>query len=137
MGCFDYECECGGTTCKHVGRQLNDSVAIVEVPLSDGTTVYLQGDYDQYGSVNIGDYEFYPEQFDDYFEDWFNYKNEEKKKSSFLAKRIWTVSDLEFPEGNYDFMINVSRYCFDIDERISSLTPEILKKCILITSVIK
>ena len=45
MGCFDYECGCGGESCEHVGGQLNNSEVIIEVPLSDGTVLYLKGEY--------------------------------------------------------------------------------------------
>lgn len=93
MGCFDYECECGGTTCAYVGGQNGgDSDVVVEVPLNDGTTVYVKGRYQSYGSVHAGEYQFYPEQFQDYFEAWLTSESDEARSNIFLAKRIWTFS---------------------------------------------
>lgn len=101
MGCFDYECECGGKTCRFVGGQEGgDSTAVVEVPLQDGTTIFVKGDYNSYGAVEVGEYTFYPEQFHDCVKGWLSGESEEKIKKCFVAKNIWTLyyHDSEFYE---------------------------------------
>lgn len=129
MGCFDYECECGGKTCDHVGGQLHDSNVVIEVPLTDGTTVYLEGHYEQYGYVTVEGYQFYLEQFRDYFEGWFG--DEAHPEKIFLAKRVWTLNEtvykyLEDSDGEgYEVDKFVHRKCFrrDIDVNLSELDP--------------
>lgn len=92
MGCFDYCCECGGKKCNFVGEQDGgDSTVIVEVPLNDGTTIFVKGNYDSYGAVEVGEYTFYPEQFEEFFKGWLTGEPEEKMKNCFVAKRIWTL----------------------------------------------
>lgn len=100
MGCFDYECECNGKTCIYTGGQNGgDSEVVIEVPLNDGTTVYVKGHYNSYGSVDVGKYQFYPEQFEDFFEAWLENETDDSRSKIFLAKRIWTFS---YTEHQYD-----------------------------------
>lgn len=136
MGCFDYECECGGKTCDHVGGQLHDSNVVIEVPLSDGTTVFLEGHYEQYGYVTVEGYQFYLEQFRDFFEGWLEYeKNPEK---IFLAKRVWTLNETVYKyiydedDDQHEIKKFVHRKCFrrDIDVNLSELDPTNLSKYI-------
>lgn len=136
MGCFDYECECGGKTCDHVGGQLYDSTVVIEVPLSDGTNVYLEGYYEQYGYVTVEGYQFYPEQFQEYFEDWL--EDEKHPEKIFLAKRVWTVREtvhkyIEDSDGDeHEIRKLVHRKCFrrDIDVNLSELDPMNVSKYI-------
>lgn len=136
MGCFDYECECGGKTCDHVGGQLRDSNVVIEVPLSDGTTVFLEGHYEQYGYVDVEGYQFYLEQFRDFFEGWLEYeKNPEK---IFLAKRVWTLNETVYKyiydedDDQHEIKKFVNRKCFrrDIDVNLSELDPTNVSKYI-------
>lgn len=119
MGCFDYECECGGTTCAFVGGQIGgDSEVVIEVPLDDGTNVYMKGSYESYGSVHVGQYEFYLEQFSDFFSGWLSSHSEVKRKKIFLAKRIWTMryNHHEFDEDNYvETELNKASNCYLAD----------------------
>lgn len=112
MGCFDYECSCGGNKCDHIGGQLFSSIVIIEVPLSDNTTVYLKGYYEQYGYVLVNEYRFYPEQFEDL-----------ANEDSFKAKRIWTYKEYDEYEDEA-----VIKNCFGDD--YSELTEDMLKKLI-------
>lgn len=138
MGCFDYECECGGETCEHVGEQLHDSNVVIEVPLSDGTNVYLEGHYEQYGYVTVGDYQFYPEQFRDYFEGWFEDEKLETLNKNFLAKRIWTLNETVYKyitdgdDDEHEVQKFVHRKCFrrDIDVNLSEFDSTDLSKYI-------
>lgn len=91
MGCFDYECACGGTECGHEGGQNCSATVIIKVTLSDGTAVYLEGEYEQYGYVTVDEYQFWPVQFEDYFESWLD--NEKDTSKIFLSQEIWTVGD--------------------------------------------
>ena len=96
MGCFDYECECRGRTCVYVGGQNGgDSTVVIEVPLNDDTTVYIKGEYNSYGAVLVGEYTFYPEQFDEFFKGWLSSESDSARSKIFLAKRIWTLSHYE------------------------------------------
>lgn len=113
MGCFDYECECGGTKCYHQGGQYHSSTVIIEVPLSDNTTVFLKGFYEEYGYVVVNGHHFYPKQFEDIAEE-----------GSFKAKRIWTESEYDYDEED-----RVTRNCYG-EDYVDELTPTILKKCI-------
>lgn len=118
MGCFDYECECGGKTCVFRGGQNGgDATVIIEVPLQDGTTVYMKGDYDSYGAVHVGNYKFYPEQFSDYFEGWFSGESQEKMSKCFKATSIWTLSHHEYDEDEYDGGVLPIKFttCFPVD----------------------
>lgn len=133
MGCFDYQCECDGKTCGHVGGQLNSSNVIVEVPLSDGTVVYLKGEYEEYGYVVVENYKFYPEQFREFFVSWFDGEPEKERASSFLAKRIWTESETTWTTDKFGSNIEgfVERRCFDyVGAKISDITDDTVRKCI-------
>lgn len=136
MGCFDYECSCGGETCEHVGGQLHDSNVVIEVPLSDGTNVYLEGHYEQYGYVTVGDYQFYPEQFREYFEGWFEDEDPKNLDKNFLANRIWTLNETVYKyivdedDDEHDVQKFVRRTCFDRDVNVSKLDPSDLSKYI-------
>ena len=128
-GCFDYECECGGKSCDHVGGQLNESKVVIEVPLSDGTDVYLEGDYEEYGYVTVGKYKFYPEQFKEFFKTWLDGESDEERNTTFLSKRIWTRSETTYaPE--YDCMVKAKRSCFHDKFHISKVNAEMLGKFI-------
>jgi hypothetical protein len=134
MGCFDYACECGGNECEHTGGQLHDANVVIEVPLSDGTTVYLKGHYEQYGYVTVEGYQFYPEQFREFFQGWLEVEKPEDRKKIFLSKRIWTLSETVY---EYDYNSRASkrfanRNCFrkDIDVNISEFDPKNLSKYI-------
>lgn len=143
MGCFDYECECGGNSCAHVGGQLHGARVIIEVPLSDGTVVYLKGYYEEYGYVLVKlpiaedagyvEYKFYPKQFEDYFHGWFDGESEEELRMGFLANKIWTFSETAWTLDKYGDEVQgkVKRHCFDeIDASVDDLTHDIVKKCI-------
>jgi hypothetical protein len=111
MGCFDYICECGGNKCDHIGGQFVSSLVIIEVNLSDNTTVFLKGFYEQYGYVLVNEYKFYPEQFEDLLEE-----------GSYRAGRIWTYEQYDRYEDE-----PVLTNCFG-GINITELTPEIIKK---------
>ncbi len=132
MGCFDYECECGGKKCDHVGGQTNKSNVIIEVPLSDGTAVCVRGEYSEYGYVEVGKYKFYPEQFRTYFKDWFDGASEKELKNSFLSNRIWTDSETTYTYDKFGSEIRgfVERYCFQMPGDLSEVTQTIASKCI-------
>ena len=143
MGCFDYDCECGGETCTHKGFQDNEATVIIEVPLSDGTNVYLKGEYEEYGyvtiKVNDQEYEFYLEEFKSYFLGWFQDKEDIKK--CLLAKRVWTSEEtLEVYDRKRDLYVEkkVKRKCFEQTEySVSDLTPEIVNKCLCVNTVVE
>jgi len=123
MGCFDYTCECGGKTCEHIGQQLNGATVVIEVPLVDGTNVYLQGEYEEYGYVTIGDYRFYLNEFEEYFEHW-----DIDNTSDFLATSIWTLCETTYihdEDGEHEAF--VERDCFP--GVTADLTLDILAKC--------
>lgn len=156
MGCFDYTCACNGKTCRHVGEQSDSSTVVIEVPLSDGKTIYLKGEYDEYGYVVVemnGDkpvyYQFYLEEFKDCFDSWLENEPEEYLKRYFFAKRIWTFSEIlhisdiaeaEIERENLDDaeeMILVKRNCiYSISGVLRKLTPELVAKCIRADSLI-
>jgi hypothetical protein len=127
MGCFDYVCECGGETCDHIGGQLHDSNVVIEVPLSDGTIVYLEGYYEQYGYVAVEGYHFYLEQFREFFEGWLENENPERLSKIFLAKRIWTLNE---QQPGYSYV--EYRDCFehDIGRTVSDFDQKNLSKYI-------
>lgn len=130
MGCFDYECECGGTKCVYVGGQHGgNSDVVVEVPLNDGTTVYIKGRYESYGWIRVGDYQFYPEQFEDYFEGWINDESDEARRKMFLAKRVWTISYSSWNEDD-NSIYKVSDCCPGNIKIVTKLGKATLEKCI-------
>lgn len=144
MGCFDYECGCGGESCEHVGGQLNNSEVIIEVPLSDGTVVYLKGEYEQYGYVTIKiagqpdtEYKFYLKEFEEYFDGWFDREPEEELNKCFLANKAWTRSETtcvldRFGDETEGY---VKRRCFyesDVgDNPLTNVDQNLLSKCTL------
>ncbi len=116
MGVFGYECACGGKTCNNVGTQEFADHVIIEVPLKDGSTVYLQGVYEGYGSVFVGDVEFFLEQFNDYFDSWLD-DRPIGDREVYLARRIWTQEEDYWPvNDDRDLVIKPGRMyrtCFD------------------------
>jgi hypothetical protein len=136
MGCFDYECECHGKTCNHVGSQLYNSNVVIEVPLSDHTVVYLKGQYDEYGYVKVGEYTFYLEQFQEYFEGWLDDEQETDREKIFLATRVWTLNETIYTttDDGKDVPTHVHRKCYTGDARAlaETISPATLSKCIRI-----
>ncbi len=133
MGMFDYECECGGTKCVFVGGQNGgDSEVIIEVPLNDGTTVYIKGRYESYGSVHVGNYQFYPEQFEEYFEGWLGSESDEQRSRLFRAGRIWTFQYYEYEEDSYENVADtkISNCCPPDITILTKLGKKTLEKCI-------
>ena len=138
MGCFDYECECKGKTCKHLGGQLHGSTVVIEVPLSDHTVVYLKGEYEEYGYVTVGAYQFYLEQFREYFEGWIEDESPDKLDKTFLASQVWTLEESvltyeDDEDGNeHEIRKFVKRRCFTGDRKrvLVDLTPTLRSKCI-------
>jgi hypothetical protein len=135
MGCFDYECECGGTTCVFVGGQNGgDSDVIIEVPLNDGTTVYVKGRYESYGSVHVGNYQFYPEQFEEYFKGWLSSESDESRSRIFRAGKIWTMLYSHYnydDEDDYETCRKKASNCQPKDIMIiTRLGKNTLRKCI-------
>jgi len=127
MGCFDYECNCGGASCGFRGGQNGGSSRVViEVPLSDGTTVFLAGTYDSYGSVAVENYTFYPEQFGDFIEGWLDSENDAARRSIFLAGKIWTTDCMSLDEDDDGYMEPSDCYQGSTTE----LTEDIIAKCI-------
>lgn len=123
MGCFDYNCECGGETCPHVGGQLDNATVIIEVPLLDGTTIYLEGEYHQYGYVEVDNfYSFYLEEFEEFFEDW-DAMNDDR---AYLATKVWTKSETTETEDKYGSIItgHVERSCFDKNIEVHTKLPK-------------
>ncbi len=143
MGCFDYVCGCGGKTCDHTGGQLWDSDVYIEVPLSDGTKIYLEGSYEEYGYVLVKmpiaadvqyvEYKFYLKEFEEYFEGWFDGEDEGELEDCLLANRAWTRSETVITTDKFGSEIKgfVERDCFNDmgDIPVSELTPEIVSKC--------
>jgi hypothetical protein len=130
MGCFDYECECGGTKCVYVGSQNGgDSDVIIEVPLNDDTTVYIKGHYNSYGAVLVGEYTFYPEQFDEYFEGWLCQESDMARSKIFLAKRIWTI--LYHESDEYEKPKVKASNCCPLDVSVYiKIGKTLIEKCI-------
>jgi len=96
-----------------VGGQLDDANVIIEVPLSDGTTIYLEGEYQQYGYVEVDNfYCFYLKEFEEYFNDW-DMADDDR---AYLATRVWTKSEQTETEDRYGSYIRgeVERECFDL-----------------------
>jgi hypothetical protein len=141
MGYFDFECGCLGEHCDHMGGQNHwESTVIIEVPLSDGTVVYLKGRYNGYGVVEIGNYKFYAEQFRDFLPSWLSDITEDELSKSFKANEIWTFKHTMYiyeDDEKYDpdNMANNTKVetceCFDyVDGDVSKMTPQIIEKCI-------
>jgi hypothetical protein len=130
MGIFGFECACGGKTCKNVGTQQFADEVIIEVPLKDGSNVYLQGVYEGYGSVFVGETEFFLEQFNDAFESWLSDRRITDREI-YLARRIWAQEEDFYPEdGQYGDVIKPGRryrYCFD-DAGKSLTTMSVMMK---------
>lgn len=135
MGCFDYTCDgCYGENCDHSGGQNRPSTVIIKVPLTDGTCVYLQGGYEEYGyvSVTLGEenHEFYLEQFTEYFQDW-------KLSENLMATKVYTVKEKvhvsELDEGAEDDIEVTKRYDCQPSKAVPvALTKDILSKCVRI-----
>ena len=128
MGCFDYTCECGGETCAHVGGQLDESQVIIEVPLSDGTVVYLKGHYQEYGYVQVNEEDFYLTEFEEYFDCWYD----DSHDGFLLANKVWTVSEYTTVQDEFGDEVrgDVQRKCFDTQGKlVTSLTPNIYDMC--------
>jgi len=135
MGCFDYQCECGGTKCVYVGGQNGgDSDVVIEVPLNDGTTVYVKGRYESYGSVHVGKYQFYPEQFDDYFKGWLSSESDQQRSKIFRAGKIWTMMYSHYmydDEDDYETCRKRASNCYPMDIMIiTKLGKNTISKCI-------
>lgn len=127
MGCFDYKCECAGKSCNHVGGQLDESEVIIEVPLSDGTVVYLKGDYQEYGYVQVNEEDFYLKEFEEYFEFW-----SENDQGFLLANKVWTYGEHTVVEDQFGDEVggHVVRKCFnDSNKILTNLTPQIYDMC--------
>jgi len=131
MGCFDYECACGGSTCEYKGGQdCGDSTAVIEVPLNDGTTVYVKGHYNSYGEVKVKDYTFYPEQFQEYYTGWLESKSDEQRSKIFRGKRIWTMKYKHY-DDEYNKRIVKDTNCYPENIKINTTVGvKTLAKCI-------
>jgi hypothetical protein len=134
MGCFDYTCECKGESCDHKGGQLWESSVIIEVPLSDGTSIYLEGEYEQYGYVLVnGTYKFYLKEFEEFFHGWLDGEPEEELSNSFVANKVWTVSEDVNTEDKFGDEISghVNRHCsHHLDVSMADPMPDLIAKCI-------
>jgi hypothetical protein len=147
MGCFSYRCDgCGGRKCNQSGGQSNECISIIEVHLKDGTTVFLQGEYGEYGHVDInlnGEiYEFYPLQFEKYFKDWIENTAEKYRCQQFVAGKIYTVSEKVHiseidDETEDDIMITKHRDCAPYSIKVVPLTEEIIRQCTRPDEVVK
>lgn len=143
MGCGSFLCDgCDGEHCNQDGGQNGDCKAIIEVPLSDGTTVYLKGHYDDGDrtvNVKIGkdNYRFYADQWQEYFKDWFPYHSAKSRKSEFLGGKVYTYSYKEYAgedgdsdDGYEERFVTRHCECQPYGTEIVELTKEILAKCI-------
>lgn len=143
MGCGSFLCDgCRGRNCNQNGGQNGDCKAIIEVPLSDGKTVYLKGHYeddDRTVEVKLGEniYKFYAEQWKQYFDDWFPYHSASRRKSEFLGGKVYTYSykDYAGDDGDSDDEYEeklITRHCEcqPYGTKVVDLTKEILAKCI-------
>jgi hypothetical protein len=142
MGCFDYECACCGKSCEHVGGQHQPSKVYIEVPLNDGTTVYLVGNYEEYGYVVVNlqtpkgvHYKFYLKEFEEFFDGWFDDESELELRKTFLANKAWTKSELTTVIDEYGYGTRgcmVERGCFHNTDKkeVSPFTMDMLGKCI-------
>ena len=112
MGCFNFECgECGwGPNGRgEDGREYFGKEAAVVVELTTGKCVIIHGHYTGYGEVETPTgHTFYPEQFEEYWADWLDYKpNNKGEKGPFIAKEIYCEECLygrdPTPLVEYDF----------------------------------
>lgn len=141
MGEFRYTCsECEGEECGHAGQhEYQPADVIVEVPLSDGTSVHVKGHYEGYGYVVLKiskkeTYEFYLEQFREYFEDWLIHHHEEYRSTKFLCTNIYTVSQKEdaseINENARPGQEVICDYDCGAGKKTVKFTKKILSKCI-------
>ncbi len=136
MGIFGFECACGGKTCKNVGTQQFADEVIIEVPLKDGSNVYLQGCYEGYGSVFIAEVEFFLEQFKEYHEGWLA-DRPTSHREVYLARRIWAQEEDFYPEDDqYGDVIKPGRryrYCFNnVDKPLTTMSVMMKDKFVLV-----
>ena len=139
MGCFDYKCDgCDGYVCHHSGGQNRSAIVIIEVPLSDETVVYLEGEYEECGYVTVKlnkteYYEFYPIQFEEYFKDWFERESEKERRIKFISHNIYTVKEKvhvsELDDDAEDDVYVTKTYNCNPSKSVP-LTKNILSKCI-------
>lgn len=141
MGCGDYKCSgCKGRKCGHYGGQFCPSKVIVEIPLLDGKTIHIKGDYDEdercvTKKINGQIYNFYPEQFKEYFKGWFENLPEQERSRNLMANCIYTYSHKE-DASNLSInarsgkLVTVDFDCADGLEVTKTVTESILKKCI-------
>jgi hypothetical protein len=139
MGCFDYVCDgCNGHDCGHRGGQNRAAHVIIEVILSDGTTVHLKGLYEEYGYVCVKlkgeEHEFYVEQFRQYFKDWLIDHTEEYRSTKLLCNKIYSVSEEEDAserneKARFGQKIEIEHDCADGLKTVK-FTESILQKCI-------
>lgn len=129
MGCFDYTCECKGKTCEHVGRQYVTSNVVIEVPLNDGSLIYVKGVYEEYGYVIVDDdIKFYLKEFEEFFKGWLEDESDEDRKTVFVANKVWTVED-EMEDHKYN-KYYAERECLPYNKPVIELSEEKIKKCI-------
>jgi len=127
MGCFDYECACGGSTCEFKGGQGGGNAdVVIEVPLKDGTIIYIEGVYESYGAVRVGGYAFYPQQFEDYFVGWLEDEKDAARANIFRSNRIWTREAIDRDTDSYEY--TYTRECYTGE--ISEFTTALARKCI-------
>ena len=143
MGSFSYVCdECEGDECGHAGQhEYQPADVVIEVPLSDDKTIYLNAHYEGYGYavVKLNEkttYEFYIEQFRGYFKNWLIDRNEEYRSKKYVCNKIYTVSQEEDPcinnENARPGQTILVDYCCDDgkNKKAVEFTEEILSKCI-------
>ena len=129
MGCFDYTCECKGKTCEHVGGQYVASTVVIEVPLNDGSLIYVKGVYEEYGYVIVNnEIKFYLKEFEDFFNGWLEDESDEDRKTIFVANKVWTVEDKM--EDDYRNTYYAERDCLPYNKSVVELTKDVMKKCI-------
>ena len=129
MGCFDYTCECKGKTCEHVGGQYVTSNVVIEVPLNDGSLIYVKGVYEQYGYVTVNDeIRFYLKEFKDFFRGWLEDECDKDRETIFVANKVWTVED-EMEDHRYNKYYE-ERECLPYNKPVVELTAEKITNCI-------
>lgn len=139
---IDYTCECQGVTgtCGHQGKVYQGAEVVIEVPLSDGNYIYINGFYGQQGYVTVElqgtEYRFYLDEFEENIQGWIEDDSEEERSKYFRARRCWTYD--EEADARYHHSLkcytNGSRLrclvnCFE-DDIITDFTEEDLKKCV-------
>lgn len=141
MGEFRYTCsECEGKECGHRGQHdYQPADVVIEVPLSDGKTCYLKGQYEGCGYVAIKlnketTYQFYLEQFRQYFRDWLINWNEESRSECYLCTKVYTVSEKKDASELNEYArdgqtITVDYECANGKKPVK-FTKDILSKCI-------